>query len=290
MQLANESGLSQTEMVGWLLAIWGEVLAELDDLDGAIEQARKGVELTERGRNVAMLTWSYLCLTRVLFSRGDLPGAEKIVQETERIARESIVPLWVTNQMAAWQVRVWLAQDRLDETLPWTLKRELDPDTQPTYVGALEYIALARILIAKEQYDDATRLLDGLLEPAESGGHTSRTIEILILQALASQAGGEPTQAMTALERALTLAEPGGFVRIFVDEGPPMAQLLHTAANRGMMPEYTAKLLAAFQTTRQATGGDADAHTRRTTEDEGESFVVRPSPPAPAQPRGWSNL
>jgi LuxR family maltose regulon positive regulatory protein len=246
LQLANKAGMSQTEMVGWLLAIWGEVLAEVDDLDGAIHQAKKGVELTERGRDVAMLTWSYLCLTRVLFSKGDMAGAEEIIIETQNTARESIVPLWITNLMAAWQVRVWLAQDRLDETLQWVQKRGLDPDTQPTYVGALEYITLARILIAQERYDDATRLLKRLLEPAEAGAHTTRAIEILLLQALAFQAVGDTGQAMDVLEQALTLAQPGGFIRIFVDEGPPMARLLYEAVTRGIAPDYARWLLSAF--------------------------------------------
>jgi len=283
LQLATKTGLSETEIVGWLLAIWGDILAEVDDLDGAIDQVRKGVELTERGRDVAMLTWSYLCLARVLFSRGDLPGAEKIVIETAKIARESTVPLLVTNQMAVWQVRIWLAQDRLEEALQWMRKRELDPDTEPTYVGALEYLALARILIAQERYDDAARLLQRLLEPAEAGAHASRAIEILNLQALALQARGNTTQAMTALERALALAEPGGFVRIFVDEGPPMAQLLRSAAARRMMPDYTAKLLAAFD---HGAKGDADAHIRRMTKHKGEHPAVRPSSPARSTAEG----
>ena len=70
-----------------------------------------------------------------------------------------------------------------------------------------------------------------------------------MLQALASHAEGKTTQAMQALERALTLAEPRGFLRTFVDEGPPMERLLQAAADRGMLPHYTATLLAAFQVT-----------------------------------------
>ncbi|MGD8623565.1 MAG: LuxR C-terminal-related transcriptional regulator [Anaerolineae bacterium] len=246
LELASRSGISQTEPAGWLSAIWGEALAEVDDLDGAIDRAKTGVELVKRGRDVAMLTWSYLCLTRVLFSRGDLAGAEKVIIETEKTAQASTVPLWVTNSMAAWQVRVWLARDRLDEALQWMQKRQLDPDAEPTYVGALEYIALARIFIAQARYEDATRLLQRLLEPAASGGHASRSIEILLLQAMAFQAGGDTAQAIDLLERALSLAEPGGFVRIFVDEGPPLAHLLYKAAERGIAPEYTRRLLAAF--------------------------------------------
>ena len=92
------------------------------------------------------------------------------------------------------------------------------------FLLADDHVMLARILIAQERLDEATRLLPRLLEAAEAGGRTARSIEILNLQALAFQARGEPARAMTALERALTLAEPEGFVRIFVDEGPPMAR------------------------------------------------------------------
>jgi LuxR family maltose regulon positive regulatory protein len=187
-----------------------------------------------------------MCLTRVLFSRADLAGAEEIVPETTRLARESIVPAWVANMMAIWRARIWLAQGKLDAALEWAQGRELCPDAHPTYVDALLYIALARILVAHEQYDDATGLLERLIEPAETGGHVSRAIEILNLQALACHARGDTTRAMSLLERALALAEPGGFIRAFADEGPPMAQLLHKAARTGIAPEYTRRLLAAF--------------------------------------------
>ncbi|UCC75826.1 MAG: tetratricopeptide repeat protein [Anaerolineales bacterium] len=246
LKLAGEKSLLQTEMVGWLLAIWGEILAELDDLEGALKQASEGVERAEGGSDVAMLTWSYMCLTRVLFSRDDLAGAEKIVTETERIARESIVPAWVANMMAIWRARIWLAQGKLDATLEWVQKRELHPDAHLTYVGALLYIALARILVAREQYDDAIGLLERLLEPAETGGHVSRAIEILNLQAVAFHAQGDTTQAMSRLERALAIAEPGGFIRTFADEGPPMARVLYEALSREIAPDYVRRLLAAF--------------------------------------------
>jgi LuxR family maltose regulon positive regulatory protein len=72
-------------------------------------------------------------------------------------------------------------------------------------------------------------------------------IEILALQALALQRQGDILPAVTALERALSLAKPEGYVRIFVDEGEPMAELLRHAAYRGIAPTYVAKLLAAFE-------------------------------------------
>jgi len=74
-------------------------------------------------------------------------------------------------------------------------------------------------------------------------------IEILILQALSLQAQGDTDQAITTLEQALTLAEPEGFIRVFVDAGPPMARLLYEAVTRGIAPDYARRLLAAFPVT-----------------------------------------
>jgi LuxR family maltose regulon positive regulatory protein len=90
------------------------------------------------------------------------------------------------------------------------------------------------------------RLLDRLQQAAEAGGRTGSAIEIGVLQALAHQAHGNLAPALVALERALTLAEPEGYVRMFVGEGPPMAALLQAAAKRGVAPTYVRQLLAAF--------------------------------------------
>ena len=250
MQLATESAMSQTAMAGWLLSIWGELLAETNDLDAALDLVRKGVELTESGKDVGMLAWSYLCLTRVLYSSGDLLSAERFISKMEAIARQYTAPRWVANLMAAWQVRIWLAQDELDAASQWIGVQKLELNGEATYVDGLLYVALARILIAQDRFDDAHRLLARLLKTAEAGAHTSRELEILLLQALAFQASGDTAPAMTPLEQALTLAEPGGFIRAFVDEGPPMARLLHEAATRGIAPDYTRRLLTAFPSTK----------------------------------------
>jgi LuxR family maltose regulon positive regulatory protein len=246
VRFANENGMSQTAVVGWLLAIWGEILTEINDLDGALDLGVKSLKLTERGGDVVMLGWSCLSLTRVLFSKGDLTGAEEIVQKMDKIARESIVPTWIMNLNAAWQSRIWLAQDKLEAAAQWVRERGLGPDEEPTHVSGFEYIAFVRILIARGRGDETIELLQRMLDAAGAGGDTTRVIEVSLLQALAFQAGGDTTQAMDALKQALTLAEPEGFVRIFVDEGQPMARLLYKALDRGIAPDYVARLLQAF--------------------------------------------
>jgi LuxR family transcriptional regulator, maltose regulon positive regulatory protein len=96
--------------------------------------------------------------------------------------------------------------------------------------------------------DEASGLLDRLLTAADDGSRTGSAIDILVVQALASQVRGDVPAALSSLDRALSLAEPEGYVRIFVDEGPPMAALLRAAARRGPTG-YVRRLLAALDGT-----------------------------------------
>jgi len=245
-QFADDSGMSQTDVFGCILAVWGEVLVELNDLEGAINQARKGVELAERGRDVAIVGWSYLCLMRVLFSRGDFADAEQLHSKWARFDRESGIPTWITGQLGAWRTRLWLVQGKLEVSSQWALERRLTIDGELGYLRMIEYVVLARLLVAQEHLDEASRLLERLFAAAKAGGQTTRLIEILLLQALTFRARGDTTRALGKLEHAFKLAEPEGFVRIFVDEGPPMASLLYEALARGIVPDYARRLLAAF--------------------------------------------
>ena len=246
MQFATEKRMRQTGVVGWLSSIWGEALAEVNNLDEALDRAQRGVELTENFGDIMMLGWSNPSLIRVLFSRGDLTGANEIIQKMGKIGRGKDLPPWITSTKEAWQTQIWLAQGKMGAASIWVRDRGLEVDGEITFLHELEYMALARILTAQARMDEATRLLPRLQEVAEKAGRTSRTIEISILQALAHQAQGNIDQAMAALERALTIAEPGGFIRTFIDEGPPMEHLLKESLARGVAPDYVRQLLGVF--------------------------------------------
>jgi LuxR family maltose regulon positive regulatory protein len=215
-----------------------------------------------------MLGWSYACLIRTLFSSGELTAAEETIQRMEDIARESYVPPWIMSQMEAWQARLWLVQGELVRARRWAAERGLNADEVPGYLHEGEHVVLARILIAQGRSDEAGRLLGRLHEAAEARGHTSREIQILALQALAFQEQGDTARGVTALERALALAEPEGFVRTFVDEGPPMARLLHEVAKRHIAPAHARRLLAAFPAAQpeQADGSRTHAPERKLIE------------------------
>ena len=244
--LANEKGVSQMAVEGCLLAIWAEVLAEINELDEALSKARRGIEITARGEDIALNGWSQMCLVRVLFIRGDLEGAENIIRKLEGISQKYQMPPFVSGQISAWRARILLARKQLGAASQWAEARNLNIEGNFTQLNEGEYIVLARVLLAQGQMDEVVSLLQRLFENAKAGDRIAKMIEILILQTLALHASGDPEQAMAFLEQALTLAEPGGFVRIFVDEGSVLAGLLYEAAKHKIAPHYTQRLLSAF--------------------------------------------
>jgi LuxR family maltose regulon positive regulatory protein len=267
VQTAAANGLSQMPVTGSLLVIHGEVLAELNDLDQALSYASRGIELARRGLDLAFLGWDYVCLARILFSKGQHEGIEAIIQEVRTMAQSSNMPPWVLDQMAVWQTRLWLAQGKLDTASRWARDRGLDGDgdlEQPDdldFFSLFDYLAFSRILIAQGRLDESIRLLGQLVQIAEAGGRTSEVIEALTIQALAHQEAGSTDQALTKLEQAIGLAEPEGFIRIFVDEGRPMARLLYQALSRGLSPNYVRQLLGTFPTTGPEEADRKNAHS-----------------------------
>ena len=139
-----------------------------------------------------------------------------------------------------------LLQGRLGEALDWARNQGLSAEDELTYVREFEHITLARLLLARGSAPEALALLDRLLLAAEDGGRTGSLIEILVLQALALQSRRHMDAALVPLERALRLAEPEGYVRVFVDEGPPIASLLQAARRHGIAPKYVRQLLASI--------------------------------------------
>jgi LuxR family maltose regulon positive regulatory protein len=245
---AHEHGLSQSKLTAWSLSVLGEALLETNDVDGALAQAEAAAKLVHRIEDVTFVGWCFMCLMRIRLSNGDLAVAEELMQMMTRRARESTMPPWVASQLAVWQVRLWLARGNLDSACHWLAERGLNTDVLEgvDYFSLLEYMTAARILMAQGRFADSADLVTRLLEIARKGGRTTSVIELLVLQALSFQAAGDVTRALNSLERVLRIAEPEGFVRVFVDEGPPMGRLLYEAVCRRIRPEHVRRLLGAF--------------------------------------------
>ena len=255
---ANEFGHSQSPMKGFMMVLFGEALTELNDLSKALDLAINGIELTERSENLLFIGWGYISLMKIQFSRGNLAAVEEIIQKLENLGRESNVPDWIMGLMGIWQVRTWLAQNNLEAASRWANARELNTDIESPLLQEIDfftlfdYVVLSRIWIARGQLNEAIKLLKYLLNIADKGERTANMIEILMLQALAYQKLGDPSQSLAALKQSLSIAEPKGFIRIFVDEGAPMAHLIYGISSQAndlaltVSPAYIQRLLNAF--------------------------------------------
>jgi LuxR family maltose regulon positive regulatory protein len=142
--------------------------------------------------------------------------------------------------------RLWLAQG--DQERPTYLVQQsgITPDDEIPYLREPEYLILLRLHLAQGDYDAALALSRRLLQKAGAAGRAGRAIEILALQALAFQARRDMPCALAALERAIALAQPEGYVRVFLDEGEPMARLLYQAKSQRMGAGYASELLSAM--------------------------------------------
>jgi len=229
-----------------------EVHRERGDVQAATQQLLRSQELGEyNGLPQNPYRWR-VAMARIRQAEGDLGGALDLLNEAERLYVGDFFPN--VRPVPALKARVWIAQGRLGEALGWAREQGLSTDDDLSYLREFEHITLARMLLARsrgEPVHQVTRLLERLLLAAEEGGRTGHVIEILVLQALALQAPGHIPAALTCLERALTLAEPEGYVRVFVDEGPPIASLLRAAEKQGTTRNYVRRLLAAVSQTRQ---------------------------------------
>jgi LuxR family maltose regulon positive regulatory protein len=220
-----------------------EVHRERGDLQAATQQLLRSQELGEyNGLPQNPYRWR-VAMARIRQAEGDLGGALDLLNEAERLYVGDFFPN--VQPVPALKARVWIAQGRLGEALGWAREQGLSVDDDLSYLREFGHITLARMLLGERSLDQAIRLLERLLLAAEEGERTGRVIEILVLQALGHQRLGDIPAALAGLERAVTLAEPEGYVRVFADEGPPMAALLRALVKRGTAGNYVRRLLAA---------------------------------------------
>jgi LuxR family maltose regulon positive regulatory protein len=219
---------------------------EYDDLQAATQWLLRSQELGEHvGLPQNRYRWR-VAMARIRQAEGDLPGALDLLNEAERLYVGDFFPN--VRPVPALKARVLIAQGNLGEALGWAREQGLSADDDLSYLREFEHITLAKVLLAQRaepEVHHAARLLERLLLAAEEGGRTGRVIEILVLQALTRQRLGDISAALARLERAMTLAEPEGYVRVFADEGPAMASLLRVASRHGTAGNYVRRLLAA---------------------------------------------
>jgi LuxR family maltose regulon positive regulatory protein len=281
LQLAVELGTPSMLGTADIYVVMSELQREHGNLQAATQHLLKSQELGElAGFPQNRYRWR-VAMARIREAQGDLPGALDLLDEAERLYMSDFSPN--VHPIAARKTRVWVAQGRLQEALGWAREQGLSAEDEPGYLREFEHLTLVRILLAQHGIDridssirEASGLLERLLKAAQGGGRMGSVIEILILQAFAHQAQGDLIAALDPLQQALRLAEPEGYVRIFLDEGMQMAQLLREADRRGIMPGYTGRLLAAFETEQHSRPGETFLPGLREKESQASQPLLEP--------------
>ncbi len=253
LELSVDGRGRRLPIAGLVLIVLGELLREWNDLEAAARHLIEGIELVKQWGEIGAFD-GYVALAHVRQAQGDVDGAREAIHRAQQLAIQFDASEVDDVFVALHQARLWVAQGNLEAAIRWAEGRQVDRDVDSEeesshhypLVRALEHLTLARVYIAWGRPEEALEMLESLLQTAEAAGWMGYVIEILALQALALQGQGDILPAVTALERALSLAEPEGYVRVFVDEGPSMAPLLYEAAARGIAPQYTGRLLAAL--------------------------------------------
>jgi LuxR family maltose regulon positive regulatory protein len=249
LQLAPEQGESVLRGTADMRVGMSEVHRERDDLPVATQHLLRSQELGEHTGLPQNRYRSRIAMARIQEAEGDPGGALDLLNEAERLYLGDFFPN--VRPVQALRARMLAAHGGLGEALGWARERGLSADDDLSYLREFEHVTLARVLLAQHAAEraerplrDAARLLARLLAAAEAGDRTGTVIEILVLRALAHQALGDGPAGLASLKRAVALAEPEGYVRVFVDEGPPIAPLLQAAARPGAR-NYVRRLLAA---------------------------------------------
>ncbi len=234
----------------------GDLLRECNELVAAERHLAQGMALVKEMLTVEpfVATRGYTTLARLEQARGNTRAAFATLDTLAQLAQQRHFALHLMTQGAAVQAQLELAQGNLAAAIHWAGTSGLSADDDDlSYPHEVEYLALARVRIAQARGDPASpflrdilRLLDRLLLDAEPKARMGSVLEIFIVRALALEAHGDRTGALSTLERALMLAEPEGYLRLFVDEGASMLALLRQAYARSRVPGYVATLLSVF--------------------------------------------
>ena len=268
---------------GMALIGLGEISREWNDLEAATRYLTEGIECSSRWGDFGTLD-GYIAMARTQQAQGDANGARDSLQKAQRLAVRFDITDLDDLVVAIHQVRLWLAQGDVEAAVHWLGERgyslakapetrsevrlpglEKADDLISRHMRSYEDLLMARTLVALDRPADALPLLEQHISMLEQMDRrkSRRMIEVLSQKALALQAQGNVDQALTCLESALCIAEPGGLMRIFVDEGEPMLQLLRQAATCGIALTHVRRLIAAYDVPvqRGAESTAGDTHT-----------------------------
>jgi len=231
-----------------------EIAYARGDLDTALRHVTESIARNRELVYTPLLSIGLALLAWIKQAQGDRAGALDSMTEAARLAPDPAITS-LLNPVPAERARLLLAQGDVAAADRWVQERGLSADDELAYPREVEYLVLARVLIASGLPGRALALLGRMHAAAAGQGRVGCLIETGALRALAFAASGEYEQATGALAEALTLGHPEGYVRVFADEGEPMRALLGRLASgqrtrhggaRGVPAGYLARIQRAF--------------------------------------------
>ncbi|HKF93443.1 MAG TPA: LuxR family transcriptional regulator, partial [Gammaproteobacteria bacterium] len=210
------------------------IFYEWINLDAAEQYTHQSLTLTRQYENVIdRYVFGEIFLARLELARGDVTAASATLAKVDQSVRQRNF-MHRVPEVAAAQVLTLLRQDNLTVAVQVAQAHNLP-------------ISQARVYLAQGDTSAALNILNVYQQQVQAKGWQDEQLKVRVLLAVAHYMGGERDQALQRLGEALMQAESGGFIRLFLDEGLLMAQLLSEAATQGIRPDYIAKLLAAFE-------------------------------------------
>jgi LuxR family transcriptional regulator, maltose regulon positive regulatory protein len=235
-------------VIGWVYIRRSEILYEWNERAKAWDHLSRGLERAELGGDVRALIAGYLLAGWLKLAGDEVEAATAYLERARPLLQQAPFPGW-TSRFERLQLKLWLAEERLRTAVEWAEQRLQEAVVEERAESEVGELAIAHVLLVKgdtSSVERASALLDRLFQAAEATGRMGVMIEALALKALARWRHGDRAGAMTILERALRLAEPESYLRLFADFGLPMARLLQDARSRAVLPDYVGRLLAAF--------------------------------------------
>jgi len=248
MQLASSQHGQLLPIAAEACAGLGQIFYEWNDLDAARDHLERYAEISQLSGVVSYRILSQVLLARLRQAQGDSIGAFDLLHQVEQLKERSALGIDTDTLFAAYRINIRLNGGDLESAARVSQEQGLSLEGARNWQREPEYSAFVRLLLAQGENDVALTLLNQLIRQAESVGLLGRVIELLVLQALVFHAKDAIPQALAALERSLSLAQEEGYMRVFLDEGTPMAELLRLAGSHGIAPKYVTKLLSEFDT------------------------------------------
>ncbi len=257
------SKISENPKFCWLFAFYSDVLTEMGETDTAREQVELAMERSSRCEDGFYITRSSIYVARTFFSCGEWERAWNTIQKVKRLAGQRHLPLPKLLIAESWKARLMLAEGKLEEAVQWADELSIDTSKPPQRIQEELYFVLARIRLAQGHPKEAVFLLKWAESIAVSENRATAIIESLTLQALAWQALDDRKSALEMIAKALTLAEPLGFISQFTDEGPGMSKLLYEAAKADIQTAYIHRLLENFPLKEPESEADKKAEAKQ---------------------------